>query len=173
MNSLVLTSWTLAQAAPEVVGVPAPIAPATPVVAPVGAGTLPATTTAATPGTSTGEGTPLPAPQAQPGNPLTFLLIISLAFVAMIVISSLAGRKERKARGKMLAELGRRDRVQTVGGVIGEVVEVTDSEITLIVDEHTKTRIRFAKSAVQQVLRSSEGGSASSIEPKNDARQKV
>lgn len=171
MNSFELTSWTLAQAAPEVVGVPAATAPAPAAVAPAATAAAPATTTATT-GTATGEGTPLPMPAAQQGNPLTFLLIISLAFVAMIVISSLAGRKERKARAKMLAELGRRDRVQTVGGVIGEIVEVTDSEITLIVDEHTKTRIRFAKSAVQQVLRSESGGATSSIEPKNDARVK-
>ena len=47
----------------------------------------------------------------------------------------------------------RGDRVQTVGGEIGTVVDLTESEMTLRVDETSNTRIRFARSAIQQVLK--------------------
>lgn len=79
------------------------------------------------------------------------ILIAVLGF--MIVMSMMTGRRERKKREQMLSSIARHDRVQTVGGVIGTVVEVRDDEIVLKVDESTNTRIHFARSAVQNVLK--------------------
>jgi preprotein translocase subunit YajC len=42
--------------------------------------------------------------------------------------------------------------VQTIGGVIGTIVEVKDAEVVVKIDETTNTKIRFARSAIQQVL---------------------
>ena len=97
-----------------------------------------------------------PAAPPSPMNP-TFLFLLMGMLVFMIVMSSLSARKERKRREALLADLGRHDRVQTMGGVIGTIVEVKDQEVILKVDESTNTRMTFARSSVQAVLKKGSG----------------
>ncbi len=80
------------------------------------------------------------------------IIPLLLIMVFMIWTSSSAQRKERKKREAMLAALKRHDRVQTIGGLIGSIVEIKDNEVILKVDEANNVKMRFAKSAVQQVL---------------------
>lgn len=87
------------------------------------------------------------------GGNMTFFFLIIAMMIGLMLIMSMSGRKQRKERDKMLSGVKRNDRVQTVGGVIGTVIELTDSEMVLRVDEASNTRIRFARSAIQQVLR--------------------
>ena len=57
--------------------------------------------------------------------------------------------------------------MQTIGGVIGTVVELRDDEVTLRVDENTNTRITFSKASVQQILRKANApGTSSQAEAK-------
>ncbi|MFN0012464.1 MAG: preprotein translocase subunit YajC [Phycisphaerales bacterium] len=100
----------------------------------------------------------VPAGKAAGGAPdLTFLFIISGLFIFLILTSVLGGRKEKKKRAELLNALARNDRVQTIGGVIGTVVEMRDDEVVLRVDENTNTRITFSKGSVQQILRKANG----------------
>ena len=78
-----------------------------------------------------------------------------LILVGMIVFSMMGQRRERKRREAMISAIKKHDRVQTVGGVIGSVVEVKPDYIVLKVDESSNTRITFARSAIQQVLTAS------------------
>ncbi len=96
-----------------------------------------------------------PQQQAPPGLGGGFIWILLAFLIFMILTSVLGGRKERKKREQMLGSLRKHDRVQTTGGIIGTIAEVRDDEVLLKVDEHTNTRIRVAKAAVQQVLRPS------------------
>jgi preprotein translocase subunit YajC len=52
----------------------------------------------------------------------------------------------------MLAELSKNDRVVTIGGVIGTVVEVRENEVVLKVDESSNTRMRFSRNAIQSLV---------------------
>ena len=52
------------------------------------------------------------------------------------------------------------DRVRTIGGVIGAIVEVKSDTVVLKVDESSNTRMTFSRDAVQQVLESSESSSS-------------
>jgi preprotein translocase subunit YajC len=73
--------------------------------------------------------------------------------VLMMVLSGRAKKKEETKKASMLSALKRHDRVQTIGGIIATVSEVRDTEVVLTIDEQSKTRLRVAKSAIQQVLR--------------------
>ncbi len=99
-------------------------------------------------GTTGGAGT------APAGNPFggQFMLIIVVVLVAMILFSVFGQRKEKKRRAAMLSAISKHDKVQTIGGVVGSVVEVKSDQVVLKVDESSNTRITFARSAVQQVL---------------------
>lgn len=92
-------------------------------------------------------------PQGAPGfgsNALLFMFVP--LFLLLILMSSFGARKEKKKRAAMLQSLGRYDRVQTMGGLIGTIIELKDDEVILKVDESTNTKIHFSRSAVQSVL---------------------
>ncbi len=61
-------------------------------------------------------------------------------------------RNEDRKRQDMLASLKRGDRVQTIGGIHGTVVEANDSSVLLKVDESSNTKIRFSRSAIHRVV---------------------
>jgi preprotein translocase subunit YajC len=108
------------------------------------------------PGTS-GPGT---GGQGGGGGGMGFFLPLMLVMVVFLIMTSMAGRKEKKRRAAVLGGVKRGDRVQTVGGEIGTIVDLTETEMTLRVDEASNTRIRFARSALQQILKESkESGS--------------
>ncbi len=105
------------------------------------------------------------APPAGMNNMLVFVMI---AMVVMIGFSIFGQRKERKKKEQLLSSIKRHDRVQTIGGVVGSIVEVKSNEVILKVDESSNTRITFARSAVQQVLSSGRDGSGRRVDNEVD-----
>ena len=85
-------------------------------------------------------------------DPFTFMLPILLVFGLVIIWSMFRQRKEQKKRDELLSAVKKRDKVQTIGGVIGSVVEVKSNIVVLKVDESSNTRMTFARSAIQQIL---------------------
>lgn len=71
--------------------------------------------------------------------------------------------KRRQDQEKMHTELKKNDRIVTIGGIHGTVVNVAQDadEVTIKVDENTNTRIRITRSAVQTVLNQKEGSKES------------
>lgn len=159
MNSTPLAAWsasfTLAQESGPVAG-EAPFIPGAP------GGPAPGDTALQTPPAGT-PGVP-PAGGSSPLDGLIWILIpVMLVF---LLTSALSGRKERKRRAELLGSIKRNDRVQTLGGIIGSVVEVTPTEVVLRVEESSNTRIRFARTAIQQVLREGKGPAGADVEAK-------
>ncbi len=95
-----------------------------------------------------GDGAP---PARSEGFGMLYLLLpLALVFIMM----SMGGRKEKKKRAAMMAAMTKGDKVQTVGGILGTIVEVRDDEIIVKVDENANTRLRFARTAIQSILES-------------------
>jgi preprotein translocase subunit YajC len=61
-------------------------------------------------------------------------------------------KNKDKTRNNMLANLKRGDRVQTIGGILGTVVEAREDEVVLKVDETNNTKLKFARSAIHKVV---------------------
>lgn len=124
---------------------------------PLGSGEVPAGDAASTaaPGTPGG---PTPPPTGG-GNNMMFLIVLgmSIFLVMMIFTGGRRQKREQKERQAMLDSLKRQDKVQTIGGIIGVVAEVRTDEVVLKVDDAGHNKIRFARSAIQQVL-STRGG---------------
>jgi len=109
-----------------------------------------------------GEGVPLEGAPGGPGGGAggapppssftKFFPLILLLLVGMILFSVFGQRRDRKKREAMIKAVKKHDRVQTIGGVIGSIVEVKSNTVVLKVDESSNTRITFARSAIQQVL---------------------
>lgn len=96
-----------------------------------------------------------PAGSAQPPMGPNFLLMVGLLVTVMIVFTMMSQRRERKRREATINAIKKHDRVQTIGGVIGSVVEIKPDFVVLKVDESSNTRITFTRAAIQQVLSSS------------------
>jgi len=77
-------------------------------------------------------------------------LLAVLLLLWFFMIRSKKGQ-DRK-RQEMLNNLKKGDRVQTIGGILGTVVEARETEVLLKVDETSNTKIRFARSAIHRVL---------------------
>jgi preprotein translocase subunit YajC len=78
--------------------------------------------------------------------------MLLLFLVMMIMFTVLGQRRDKKKRQAMLGSVKKHDKVQTVGGVIGSIMEIKPDTVVLKVDESTNTRITFARSSIQHVL---------------------
>jgi len=108
-----------------------------------------ATPTTAAPGGAAPAGAPAgPAPGL--GNLLLPMIVV---VVVVMLLSTFTQRRQGKKREAVLSALKKHDKVQTIGGVIGSVVEVKPSTVVLKVDEASNTRMTFARSAIQQILK--------------------
>ena len=76
----------------------------------------------------------------------------------MYFLFFLPQQRRQKALAKMLGAVKRGDQVVTTAGMRGEVVAVNETVVTL--KFHDNTRIDFDKSAIAQVIASSESPSA-------------
>ena len=83
-------------------------------------------------------------------NPFGFPLLLLLAVIYMMLI--LPKRKQDRQRQNMLGTMKRGDRIQTIGGVLGSVVEPREDRVLVKVDESSNTKIWFARSAIAKVL---------------------
>ncbi|MFI4897579.1 MAG: preprotein translocase subunit YajC [Phycisphaerales bacterium JB059] len=115
----------------------------------------------ALPTATEGAGAPTSTGAGGFGSPI--ILIGMFALVAMMIFTSMsASRKEKKQREAMMNSLGKHDKVQTVGGLIGSIVELKGDEVLLRVDEASNTRVRIARTAVSKVLHSASNPSSES-----------
>ena len=86
-------------------------------------------------------------------NPLGSWLWIYIALMLVMVFVFFRGpQKQKQQRKKLVQSLQKNDRVQTVGGIFGTIVDIKGDEITLKVDESNNTKIKIASSAIGRNL---------------------
>ena len=79
------------------------------------------------------------------------LLLIVGAFFLMYIWMGRGKRKEQQRRREMLSALKKGDKITTIGGAVGTVMEVREDEVTVKVDESGNVRMRFARWAIRGV----------------------
>jgi preprotein translocase subunit YajC len=75
-------------------------------------------------------------------------IFLGLMLVMMYLILFRGPRKKQQQHKQMVQTLAKNDKVRTIGGIIGTVVDVKDDEITLKVDESNNTKIKVLPSAI-------------------------
>ena len=103
-----------------------------------------------------GEGEPS---QGSPWQMLPALAMIAVLFYFLMVRPE---RRKQAAHRNLLEALKKNDRVVTIGGIYGVVMNVdrTADEVTLKVDEATNTKIRVTYGSISRVLTGESGGDA-------------
>jgi preprotein translocase subunit YajC len=87
-----------------------------------------------------------------PKSPLIQFLPLILIFVVMYLLLFRGPRKKQQQHKQMVQSLKKNDRVRTIGGIFGTVVDVKGDELVLKVDEANNTKIRVASSAIGKNL---------------------
>jgi preprotein translocase subunit YajC len=136
--------WILAQAG-------TPEAPSRIGSEPVDGGGQSTTAAPGSPNTGT-EGMP-----SKTGSPYTSLLLMAAVFVVMYMVLLRGPRKQQQQQKQMIQSLKKNDRVRTIGGIYGTVMDVKGDEVVLKIDEATNTKIHVSASAIGKNL-SQEGG---------------
>ena len=80
------------------------------------------------------------------------LIFIGLMFVLLYFVLFRGPRKKQQQQKRMIQSLKKNDRVRTIGGIIGTVIDVKDDEITLKVDESSNTKIKIVPGAISKNL---------------------
>jgi len=75
-----------------------------------------------------------------------------LMIVMMYFMMVRGPKKKQQQHTKMVDSLSKNDRIRTVGGIIGTVIEVKGEEVVLKIDESNNTKIRIAASAIGKNL---------------------
>lgn len=84
------------------------------------------------------------------GNPLMTLIVpFAIMFAVFYFLLIRPQQKRTKARNAMLAELQKGNKVTTIGGIHGEIVEITDDIVVLKVSDSTK--MTFERSAINAI----------------------
>ncbi|MCH7557813.1 MAG: preprotein translocase subunit YajC [Planctomycetes bacterium] len=85
-----------------------------------------------------------------PRSPLMQYIPFILIFVVMYLILFRGPRKKQQQHKQMVQTLSKNDKVRTIGGIIGTVVDIKGDEVTLKVDESNNTKIKIASSAISR-----------------------
>lgn len=86
--------------------------------------------------------------QAPAGGGMYQLLFFGLIFVIFYFFMIRPQQKKQKEAKKFIDNLQKGDQVVTIGGLHGEVAELTDTYVVLQVDK--STRLKFEKSSISQ-----------------------
>ena len=104
----------------------------------------------ATPATNGGGGEGGGGGAAPSGSPLTSMLPMFIAFIAIMYFLMIRPQQKReKERREMLGALAKGDEVVTTGGVCGTVVNLSENHVVLRVDDDVT--MQFLRSAIAQV----------------------
>jgi preprotein translocase subunit YajC len=85
-----------------------------------------------------------------------FFLVLVFVMVAVVGFSMLSGRKQKKQKKQMMAAISKGDTIQTIGGIIGRIVELKPDTALLEVDRNSNSRMAISRAAIQQVVESSD-----------------
>jgi preprotein translocase subunit YajC len=95
-----------------------------------------------------------------------WLFAVLLGGVVLMWIWMGRGRRKQEAKRKeMLSNLKKGDKIVSIGGIIGTVIEAKPEEITVKVDETNNVRMKFARWAIRGV-----GEDAKTTSPDDDKK---
>jgi preprotein translocase subunit YajC len=80
------------------------------------------------------------------------MLFIFGGLALMMLFMSRGNKKKQKKHQTMVKSLQKNDKIRTVGGIIGTVLDVRDDEIVIKIDETNNTKMKVIPSAIASTL---------------------
>lgn len=89
-------------------------------------------------------------PQQSGGITTLLIWLVPLALFYFLLLRP--QQQQQKKRREMLSNLGKGDKVVTIGGIHGNIVEIDEKVVTLRIAD--KVEVRFNRSAIGSVVKS-------------------
>ncbi len=81
---------------------------------------------------------------------MLFMLVPMFIFLYLLIIRP--QRKEQKRKEELLASLKVKDKVLTIIGMYGTVVDIDGDDVVLLVDAKKDVKIRMRRSAIEGII---------------------
>lgn len=93
--------------------------------------------------------------EAQPKNYTSLIImgVLIVGVIALFVWSTISNKKKQKQAQEMVNSLAIGDKVKTIGGICGVVVQINDAENTFVLEtglEENKSYVKFDRGAIYQ-----------------------
>ncbi len=87
-----------------------------------------------------------PAPRGMPSQMIVIFVMIAIMYLFIFR----GPKKKQKQHAEMVQALQKNDKVQTIGGILGTIIDVKDDEITLKIDESNNTKMKVTAGAISK-----------------------
>lgn len=94
-----------------------------------------------------------PEPQPNSSGSIIIMIVLIAAIIGLFIWQTISGKKKQKEAQNMVNSLKKGDKVKTIGGICGYVVEINDAENTFVLETGTadkKSYVKFDKGAIYQ-----------------------
>lgn len=84
---------------------------------------------------------------------IIIMIVLAVAIVGLFIWSSINNKKKRKEAQEKIDSLRKGDRVKTIGGICGFIVEINNEENTFVLEtgsNDNKSYLKFDKGAIYQ-----------------------
>ncbi len=84
---------------------------------------------------------------------IVLMIVLVVAVIGLFIWQTISGKKKQKEAQNMVNALKKGDKVKTIGGICGFVVEINDAENTFVLETGTdtlKSYVKFDKGAIYQ-----------------------
>ena len=86
------------------------------------------------------------------GNNWIMWVVAGVLIVGMVLMMILPQRKQKKRQAEMMSKLGIGSIVTTIGGIVGEVVELDEKHIWLLTgNDDSKCTMKFLRQAIHSI----------------------
>jgi len=98
-----------------------------------------------------GKEAPAKDTEKKPSSPWQFAPLV-IMFVIMYFLLIKGPKKKNEKHTQMVKSIQKNARIETIGGIIGTVINVKEDEIVVKIDESNNTKMTISKRAVARVL---------------------
>ena len=84
---------------------------------------------------------------------IIIMIVLVVAIIGLFVWQSISGKKKQKEAQNMLNAMKIGDKIKTIGGVCGYLVEINEAENTIVIEtgsENNKSYLKFDRGAIYQ-----------------------
>ena len=86
-------------------------------------------------------------------NVITLLVTYAIGLIVVLYLTTiLPGKRKNKQMREMHDSVAVGDRIASIGGIMGTVVERDEESVTMLIDEKTGTTMKIVVMAVQAIL---------------------
>lgn len=114
-------------------------------------------------------------PQPNSSGSIIIMIVLIAAIIGLFIWQTISGKKKQKEAQNMVNSLKKGDKVKTIGGICGYVVEINDAENTFVLETGTadkKSYVKFDKGAIYQTAPATSEAEAAVAPEKPQAEEK-